>query len=86
MARVATYKTNVAVCGYHGWHDWYLAANISNKNNLNKHLLKNIPVNGVPKKLKKNIYTFEFNDFDKIKYLVETKKVKIIKMEIAKKY
>lgn len=84
IARAASGKDNVAICGYHGWHDWYLAANISNKNNLNKHLLKNIPVNGVPKELKKNIYTFEFNDFDKIKYLVETKKVKIIKMEVQR--
>ena len=84
IARVATNNGKIAVCGYHGWHDWYLAANISNKNNLNKHLLKNIPVNGVPKELKKNIYTFEFNDFDKIKYLVETKKVKIIKMEVQR--
>jgi|TARA_B100001964_G_scaffold40589_1_gene44493 glutamate-1-semialdehyde aminotransferase len=86
IARAATNNGKIAVCGYHGWHDWYLAANISNKNNLNKHLLKNIPVNGVPKELKKNIYTFDFNDFDRIKYLVEKKKVKIIKMEVRRNF
>ena len=59
IARAATNNGKIAVCGYHGWHDWYLAANLGNKNNLNNHLLKNIPVNGVPKELKKNIYTFE---------------------------
>ena len=33
IARASTYKTNVAICGYHGWHDWYLATNLqSNKN------------------------------------------------------
>ena len=86
IARAATNNGKIAVCGYHGWHDWYLAANLGNKNNLNNHLLKNIPVNGVPKELKKNIYTFEFNDFDKIKYLVEKRKVKIIKMEVMRNY
>ena len=84
IARAATNNGKIAVCGYHGWHDWYLAANISNKNNLNTHLLKNIPVNGVPNELKKNIYTFEYNDFKKLKFLVEVKKIKIIKMEIRR--
>lgn len=84
IARAATNNGKIAVCGYHGWHDWYIAANISNKNNLNTHLLKNIPVKGVPNELRKNIYTFEFNDFKKIKFLVEVKKIKIIKMEIRR--
>ena len=86
IARAATNNGKIAVCGYHGWHDWYLAANINNKNNLNSHLLRNIPINGVPRELKKNIYTFDFNDFEKIKYLVEKRKVKIIKMEVKRNY
>ena len=86
IARAATKNGKIAICGYHGWHDWYLAANIKNKNNLNNHLLKNIPVNGVPEELKKNIFTFEFNDFERLKFLVETKKVKIIKMEVRRNY
>ena len=28
IARSASGKKNVAFCGYHGWHDWYLSANI----------------------------------------------------------
>ena len=36
---VASKKDKVAICGYHGWHDWYLSANIKNNNNLNTHLL-----------------------------------------------
>ena len=58
IARAATNNGKIAICGYHGWHDWYLAANIKNKKNLDSHLLKNIPVKGVPSELKKNIYTF----------------------------
>ena len=39
IARAATGKNNVAICGYHGWHDWYLSANIGSKNGLNTHLI-----------------------------------------------
>ena len=24
IARAAAGKDNIAICGYHGWHDWYL--------------------------------------------------------------
>ena len=86
IARAATNNGNIAVCGYHGWHDWYIAANIKNKNNLNSHLLKNIPVGGVPTELKKKIYTFEYNDLEKIIYLIKKKNIKIIKMEVKRNF
>jgi glutamate-1-semialdehyde aminotransferase len=38
---------NVAVCGYHGWHDWYLASNLKDKTNLNYHLANNVKTEGV---------------------------------------
>ena len=25
IARAATNNQNIAFCGYHGWHDWYLS-------------------------------------------------------------
>ena len=31
IARSFTKKKNIAFCGYHGWHDWYLSANINSK-------------------------------------------------------
>ena len=31
IARGSTKKQNVAICGYHGWHDWYLATNLKIK-------------------------------------------------------
>ena len=30
IARAATGKDKVAICGYHGWHDWYLSTNFWN--------------------------------------------------------
>ena len=32
IARAFTGKDKIAICGYHGWHDWYLASNLSSKN------------------------------------------------------
>ena len=56
IARAATSKDNVAICGYHGWHDWYLSSNLKNKNNLNSHLIESLNPLGVPKGLKYFIY------------------------------
>ena len=53
IARAATGKDKIAFCGYHGWHDWYLSANILNKNNLQSHLMGGLEAKGVPKNLKK---------------------------------
>ena len=39
IARVRSGKDNVAFCGYHGWHDWYLSANFKNNKNLDNHLM-----------------------------------------------
>jgi len=53
LARAKSGKDIVAFSGYHGWHDWYLATNLKNKNNLKDHLLPGLEPLGVPKKLKK---------------------------------
>jgi spore coat polysaccharide biosynthesis protein SpsF (cytidylyltransferase family) len=52
IARAASGREKIAICGYHGWHDWYLSANLSNAENLNSHLMKNLPIQGVQKSLK----------------------------------
>ena len=49
LARVFSQKDNIAVCGYHGWHDWYLSSNLTNKKNLETHLLPNLAINGTLK-------------------------------------
>ena len=68
IARAFSGKNKVLFCGYHGWHDWYLSANLQNKNNLESHLLPDISPKGVPKYLKNTAAPFEFNnttDFEK---------------------
>ena len=54
IARAASGKDNVAICGYHGWHDWYLATNLQSKDGLDSHLLSGLDTQGVPKKLEWN--------------------------------
>src|SRR5690242_1562240 len=51
IARGATGRDKVLFCGYHGWHDWYLAANLSEEANLNSHLFPGIEPVGVPRAL-----------------------------------
>ncbi|MDC3127873.1 aminotransferase class III-fold pyridoxal phosphate-dependent enzyme, partial [Candidatus Pelagibacter bacterium] len=86
IARAANGNDNVAICGYHGWHDWYLSTNLnkSKKNNLNNHLMKELNIAGVPKKLKNTTFSFEYGDFDGLKKLVSKKKIGIIKMEVCR--
>ena len=52
IARAATEKDKIAICGYHGWHDWYLSANLKNNNQLDNHLLPELNAKGVPQALK----------------------------------
>lgn len=58
IARAASGRDKVAVCGYHGWHDWYLSANLTNFQNLNTHLMSNVPIQGVQKNLKGSTFSF----------------------------
>ena len=85
LARAYTKKTKIAFCGYHGWHDWYLAANLETKKNLNEHLLPGLNTGGVNKKLKGTIYPFKYNNFNELRKLIKKHKdIGIIKMEVVK--
>jgi glutamate-1-semialdehyde aminotransferase len=85
IARATTDRHHIAICGYHGWHDWYLAANVKKKNNLSKLLLKGLLTEGVPNELKNSVHTFMYNDFEYLKNLVNTNpKIGIIKMEVER--
>ena len=84
IARAASKNDKVAVCGYHGWHDWYLSANLKKSNSLNQHLLKGLKTKGVPKDLKGNTFTFLYNDFKSLQNLVKKEKISIIKMEVMR--
>jgi len=64
IARAFTGKDKVAFSGYHGWSDWYLAANLSGDNNLSEHLLPGLSPLGVPQGLKETAIPFKYNDPD----------------------
>ena len=84
IARAASGRDKIAVCGYHGWHDWYLSSNINNENSLNTNLMSNLPINGVPKNLKNTVFTFEYNNFEQLKKIVKKNKIGAIKMEVKR--
>ena len=69
IARAATKSEKIAICGYHGWHDWYLAANLTSQNVLKNHLLNGLSTNGVPSNLKNTVFPFLYNDIDYLKKL-----------------
>ncbi len=66
LARSKTKKSKIIFSGYHGWHDWYLAANLQDVSNLNNHLLKNLKPLGVPKILKNSAIPLEFNNLKEL--------------------
>jgi len=70
IARAATGKDKIAFCGYHGWHDWYLAANLSSGNALNDHLLPGLSPEGVPKGLAGTAFPFRFNHPEELESII----------------
>jgi glutamate-1-semialdehyde 2,1-aminomutase len=65
LARAAAGRDKVALCGYHGWHDWYLAANLGG-DGLNGHLLPGLDPAGVPAALAGHTLTFHYNRLDEL--------------------
>jgi glutamate-1-semialdehyde 2,1-aminomutase len=84
IARASSGKDNIAICGYHGWNDWYLAANLKSSKNLDNHLLTGLNPLGVPKNLSDTVFPFEFNNLDKLKELIKKKNIGIVKMEVSR--
>ena len=82
IARAAIGKDKVAICGYHGWHDWYLSANLSDDESLSGHLLPGLNPNGVPGNLKNTVFPFNYNDFAALEALVNKENIGVIKMEV----
>lgn len=66
IARAATGRDRIALCGYHGWHDWYLAANLSGTDGLDGHLLPGLDPAGVPAPLAGSTLTFRYNRLDEL--------------------
>ncbi len=84
IARAASGKDKVAMCGYHGWHDWYLAANINDTSNLDGHHLEGLKPLGVPKSLKETVFPFEYNNIDSLLEILKHHDIGVIKMEVSR--
>ena len=84
IARAASGRDKVAVCGYHGWHDWYLSANLGDDKGLDGHLLPGLEPNGVPRNLKGTVFPFNYNNFSELEDLVNAHDIGVIKMEVVR--
>jgi glutamate-1-semialdehyde aminotransferase len=85
IARAASGRDKVAICGYHGWHDWYLSANLGDDKNLAGHLLPGLDPSGVPKNLKGSVLPFNYNNIEELEKLFENNPdIGVIKMEVSR--
>jgi len=72
IARARTKRDKVAFCGYHGWHDWYLAANLGEGDRLDGHLLPGLEPAGVPRGLVGTALPFHYNQIDELRAIVSS--------------
>ena len=86
IARAFTGRDKIAICGYHGWHDWYISSNLSNNKNLDTHLLPGLESKGVPRALTGTALPFQYNQIDQLEKLIKDNKGEIaaIKMEVSR--
>ena len=84
IARAASGRDKVAICGYHGWHDWYLSANLGDDKSLDGHLLPGLEPKGVPRDLKGTVFPFSYNNFAELEALVSSHNIGVIKMEVVR--
>ncbi|MFH7017970.1 aminotransferase class III-fold pyridoxal phosphate-dependent enzyme [Flavobacterium sp. FlaQc-47] len=86
IARAASGKDKVAICGYHGWHDWYLSANHNGSDDLSGHLIPGLSPKGVPKNLKDTVFPFNYNNYEELLSIVEENDIGVIKMEVVRNF
>jgi len=86
IARASTGRDKIAICGYHGWHDWYLSTNLNSDKNLDGHLLPGLQPNGVPRDLEGTTLTFNYNDIEQLEQLIKDNygEIAAIKMEVSR--
>ena len=88
IARAKTNKDTILFCGYHGWQDWYLSANLADDEALDGHLLPGLEPKGVPRGLKGTAIPFNYNDRDGFLELINKYKgnVGVVVMEPIRNY
>ena len=67
LARYYTKKNHIAVCGYHGWQDWYIASTTMS--------------GGVPELNEKYVHTFEYNNMSSLENIFKKFKIAAVIME-----
>lgn len=87
IARAYTGKDKVAICGYHGWHDWYVSVNLADDSALDGHLLPGIPTGGVPKGLRGTSIPFHYNNIAELEEIVaKNPDLAAVKMEVCRNF
>ncbi len=83
IGRAHSGKDKVAFCGYHGWHDWYLAANLAQDDKLDGHLIPGLEPKGVPRGLLGTALPFSYNKIAELEKIVADhgKEIGVIVME-----
>ena len=71
IARAKSGRDKVAFSGYHGWCDWYLAANLADEAALDGQLMPGLDPAGVPRGLKGTALPFHYNRLDELKAIVD---------------
>jgi len=86
IARAFTGRDKIAICGYHGWHDWYISTNLNSDKNLDGYLLPGLQPNGVPRGLIGTTLPFEYNNIEQLEQLIKDNNGEIaaIKMEVSR--
>lgn len=84
IGRAAAGRDEVAFCGYHGWHDWYLAANLPGDGALAGHLLPGLEPSGVPRNLSGTVHPFVYNDISALESITSQHPVGVIVMEVVR--
>jgi glutamate-1-semialdehyde aminotransferase len=64
LSRAYTGKNKILCCGYHGWHDWYIAVTARN--------------HGIPEAVQAISFTFNYNDIDSVKNSIDNDVAAII--------
>lgn len=86
IARAYTDKEKVAFCGYHGWHDWYLAANLADDKNLDGQLLPGLKPKGVPRGLTGTSIPFNYNKIEELEKIIQENNIGVIIMEPVREH
>ncbi len=86
IARASTGKDKIAICGYHGWHDWYLSTNLDSDKSLDGHLLPGLQPDGVPRGLTGTTLPFNYNNIEELEGVIKNNhgEIAAIMMEVSR--